>query len=339
MAEIDVIILNWNGLKFLREYLPALIRNTPPELADIIIADNGSTDGSVEWLVSEHADRVKTIVFEKNHGFADGYNRALNLSGSKYAVLLNSDVEVTENWLPPMLELFGDPDVAAVMPKIKDLQKRDHFEYAGAAGGFIDRWGFPFCRGRILEKVEVDNGQYDDQREIFWATGACMMIRNDLFKTAGGFDANFFAHMEEIDLCWRFKSLGMKIMFTPSSTVYHLGGGTLPSGNHRKVFLNVRNSLYTLYKNLPRKNMISIVFMRMILDGLAAFRFLFAGQPRSFSAVLKAHLEFYRGKSRYRDLSKNNGNRIHPKKMAGYYPKSIIIDYYSGKKTFSRLRS
>lgn len=337
MAEVDVIILNWNGLAFLKEYLPVLIKHTRTSLADITVADNGSSDGSVEWIRSNYPDRVRTISFEKNFGFAGGYNRALEQSGARFSVLLNSDVEVTENWLEPMLELFKDESVAAVMPKIRNLRKRGHFEYAGAAGGFIDRWGFPFCRGRILDNIEEDRGQYDNESEIFWATGACMMIRNESFLQAGGFDDHFFAHMEEIDLCWRLKSGGQKIIFTPASTVYHLGGGTLPSGNERKVFLNVRNSLFTLYKNLPRKNMLSIVFMRMILDGLAAFRFLFGGEPRSFRAVLKAHMEFYSGRKRYRDKRKSHPNLLHPRSMTGYYGGSIIVGYYMGKKTFSSL--
>jgi len=340
MPEIDVVILNWNGLHFLKLFLPVLIRHTPAEQANIIIADNGSSDESLIWLADNYASRVKTIPFDKNYGFAGGYNKALEQLNSKYIVILNSDVEVSNNWLAPLLLAIESDRVAAVMPRIKSFKNKDRFEYAGAAGGFIDRWGVPFCRGRILDHVEEDSGQYDENYDVFWTTGACMMIKLDIFREVKGFDAGFFAHMEEIDLCWRIKSSGYDIKAIPSSTVFHVGGGTLPSGNHKKIFLNVRNSLLTLYKNLPRKNLISILLVRMILDGLAAFKFLLEGQPKSFSAVLRAHIAFYKGRKNYKTVRRQNRKVIHPNELSGYYPRSIVVDYYlRSKRRFSQLES
>ncbi len=338
MAEIDIVILNWNGLHFLKQYLPSVIMHTNEEEARIVVADNGSSDGSLEWLESNFPDRIRTISLDRNYGFAGGYNRALEHINSKYTLVLNSDVEVSEGWLEPLRKAIEPDNIAAVMPKIKSFNKRAFFEYAGAAGGFIDRWGFPFCRGRILDEVEEDKGQYDEAREIFWATGACMLIKTELFRKVGGFDEFFFAHMEEIDLCWRLKANGYKILSVPSSTIYHLGGGTLPSGNHRKTFLNVRNSLLTLYKNLPRKNLWSILLVRMVLDGLAAIKFLFDGEAKSFRAVISAHLAFYKTKKRYKSIRRNSKNLVSPNSLNGYYSRSIIVDYYlRGKRKFSNI--
>ncbi len=339
MAEIDIVILNWNGLHFLKQYLPSVIRHTSEEEAGIVVADNGSTDGSLEWLESNYKSRIRTIALDHNYGFAGGYNRALEKINSKYTLILNSDVEVSEGWLEPLCKAIAPDNIAAVMPKIRSYNNRGFFEYAGAAGGFIDRWGVPFCRGRILDEVEEDLGQYDEVREIFWATGACMLIKTDLFKKVGAFDEFYFAHMEEIDLCWRLKANGYSLLSVPESTVFHLGGGTLPSGNHRKIFLNVRNSLLTLYKNLPRKNLWGILLVRMVLDGLAAIKFLFGGEAKSFQAVIKAHLAFYKTKNRYRDFRRTNKDIVSPYSLSGYYPRSIVVDYYlRGKRKFSRIR-
>ncbi len=340
MAEIDVVILNWNGLHFLKLFLPVLIEHTPEDEANIVVADNGSSDESLNWLASNYKDRVTIIPLDKNYGFAGGYNRALEQTKGKYTVVLNSDVAVTKHWLNPLYKAIQSEEIVAVMPRIRSFSSPHHFEYAGAAGGFLDRWGFPFCRGRILDKLECDDGQYDENYNIFWATGACMMIKSEAFREAGGFDENFFAHMEEIDLCWRLKTLGFSILAVPGSTVYHVGGGTLPSGNHKKIYLNVRNSLYTLYKNLPRKNLISILLIRMLLDGVAAFKFLLGAKPRSFFAVLQAHLAFYKGRKKYRPARKMQEKFIHPRQLSGYYPRSIVIDYYlRGKKLFSQIES
>ncbi len=340
MPDIDVVILNWNGLHFLKQFLPLLIRHTPEEDAQIVVADNGSTDESLNWLAANYGKRVKTISFDQNYGFAEGYNRALQQTQSNYAVLLNSDVEVTQGWLEPLLSAIHPAHIAAVMPRILSYAQKDNFEYAGAAGGFIDRWGFPFCRGRILNRVEKDTGQYDDNCNVFWTTGACMMVKMVAFRDEGGFDARFFAHMEEIDLCWRFQASGYSVLAIPGSTVYHVGGGTLPSGNPKKIFLNVRNSLFTLYKNLPRKNLIRILLVRMVLDGLAAYKFLFEGKPQNFIAVLKAHLAFYRERKEYRPVREPNLKILPPDQFSGYYPGSIVIDYYlRRKRNFSQLRS
>ena len=340
MPKTDVVILNWNGHHFLELFLPVLIRYTPAELAGIVIADNGSTDDSIAWVEKNYARRVRTIRFEHNYGFAGGYNKALEQLDCEYAVLLNSDVEVSKNWLDPLLDAIAPANIAAVMPRIKSHADKEYFEYAGAAGGFIDRWGLPFCRGRILDRLEKDTGQYNDSRSIFWTTGACMMIKMDVFRQTGGFDAGFFAHMEEIDLCWRMKSSGYDILAVPASTVYHVGGGTLPSGNHRKIFLNVRNSLLTLYKNLPRKNLVSIMIIRMLLDGLAAMKFLLEGKPKSFSAILKAHLAFYRDRRSYKTVRSTNKQIQHPNTLSGYYSRSIVVDYYlRGKRRFSQMES
>lgn len=340
MPETEVVILNWNGLQFLQQFLPVLISQTPAEKARIVVADNGSTDGSLDWLARVYPETVTTIAFDHNYGFAEGYNKAIEHCKGRYALLLNSDVEVSPGWLDPLIKAIQPVQVAAVMPVIRSFHNKDNFEYAGAAGGFIDRWGFPFCRGRILGLVEKDTGQYDDLTEVFWATGACMMIKVDIFRKAGGFDANFFAHMEEIDLCWRIKLDGYSILAVPESKVYHVGGGTLPSGNYKKVYLNVRNSLLTLYKNLPSSSVATILAVRMILDGVAAFKFLFEGKSRNFTAVLKAHLSFYRERKNYRAHRRYNNKITFPNSLSGYYPRSILIDYYiRRKRVFSAIKS
>ncbi|MBB3698139.1 glycosyltransferase [Flammeovirga yaeyamensis] len=289
--QVAVVILNYNGKHFLEQFLDSVIQNS--NNARIIVADNASTDGSVEWL-SKNQPSVEVIVLDKNYGFTGGYNRALAQVESKYFVLLNSDIEVPENWLTPMLELMESDDrIAACQPKIKLFSEKKYFEHAGAAGGFIDYMGYPFCRGRIMHTLEEDKGQYDDTREIFWATGACLFIQSKLYHQMEGLDERFFAHMEEIDLCWRLKSAGYKIMTVGNSEVYHVGGGTLSRDNPKKTYLNFRNGLFLLFKNLPTKHLLPSIFIRMVLDGIAGIRFLFKSEMANFLAVIKSHRDFY----------------------------------------------
>jgi len=330
MIQTAVVILNWNGKTFLKKFLPGLLRSIENEQAEIFIADNGSTDGSVDFLQSVFPG-IHCLLFDQNYGFTGGYNRALKQISANYYILLNSDIEVTEGWLHPLIATLGeDPETAAVMPKILDFNRRNYFEYAGAAGGYIDKLGYPFCRGRILNTIEEDRGQYDDEKEIFWATGACMGIRASTFHEAGGFDENMFAHMEEIDLCWRLKNLGYKIRFTPLSCIYHVGGGTLPNEHPMKMYLNFRNNLILLYKNLPSDKLIIVLFSRLILDGIAALKFLFTFKFKYFFSVCKAHFIFYGMTGKYRSFRKTANI---PKTLPGeFYPKSIIFQYFFKKK-------
>jgi GT2 family glycosyltransferase len=288
--DIAVVILNWNGKALLETYLPSVV--THSENAKIYVADNASTDDSLEFLASNYPEIV-IIKNTKNYGFAGGYNEALKFVEEDIYVLLNNDVEVTNTWLDGILQMFKTKaNIAAVQPKIKSIRNPSKFDYAGAAGGFLDALGYPFCRGRIFDHIENDHGQYDNDIEIFWASGACLAITKNCFREAGGFDESYFAHQEEIDLCWRLKNLGYKIWYTGKSEVFHLGGGTLASSNPQKTFLNFRNSLSTLLKN-TKNNTFGILLIRMLLDGVAAFRFLFQGKSSHFLAILKAHLDFY----------------------------------------------
>ena len=291
--KVAIVILNWNGAKLLRQFLPSVIAFSRNDFTEIIVADNGSTDDSLEMLRSDFPE-VKILDLKKNYGFARGYNEALKHLDADYFVILNSDVEVTPGWLEsPIYLMEANPETAAVQPKVLSYNKKTHFEYAGAAGGFIDRFGYPFCRGRIFNEVEADSGQYDNLTDIFWATGACMFVRASLFHQVGGFDADFWAHMEEIDLCWRARHLGFQIFASPESVVFHLGGGTLKYNSPLKIHLNFRNNLFLLFKNLPGKQLAILLPARMVLDGLAAFVFLFKGEFGSFRRVLSAHLKFY----------------------------------------------
>ncbi len=323
--KVAVVILNWNGRALLEQFLPSVVENS--EEAQIYVADNASKDDSVAFL-RKHFPQVKIIQNKENGGFAKGYNDALPHVPEEVFVLLNSDVEVTPGWLSPMIaELEGSPDTAAVQPKILNWRKKDFFEYAGAAGGFIDRLGYPYCRGRIFDTLEEDLGQYDDTTEIFWATGACMMIRKNDFFEAGGFDEDFFAHQEEIDLCWRLYNSGRKTKAVGASRVYHLGGGTLDSMHPQKTFYNFRNSLYMLLKNVPGKQVYFLLFCRLILDGLAAMKFLAEAKPTHFVAVIKAHFSFYSHFSLF--LKKR---RKLPKRRKYYNQTSVVIAYYLGSK-------
>ena len=288
--DIAVVILNWNGKALLETFLPSVI--THSENAKIYVADNASTDDSLAFLASSYPE-VVILKNSNNYGFAGGYNEALKFVEEDIYVLLNNDVEVTKAWLDGIHHMFeSNPKIAAVQPKIKSIQNPTKFDYAGAAGGFIDALGYPFCRGRIFEHIEEDKGQYNDDTEIFWASGACLAVKKNCFKEAGGFDESYFAHQEEIDLCWRLKNLDYEIWYTSSSEVFHQGGGTLEHSNPRKTYLNFRNSLCNLLKN-SEHNPIVLLFIRMLLDGIAALRFLFLGKTKHFLAIFNAHLGFY----------------------------------------------
>ena len=324
-----VVILNYNGAALMEEFLPSVIHSVNGMDAEVIVADNASTDHSLEFLKTNHP-KVRTIVLDKNYGFADGYNRALAQIDAEYFVLLNSDVDVDAEWLKP-LEFFMDnnPDVAACQPKILSQKNDNYFEYAGAAGGFIDKYGYPFCRGRLFNDVEPDVGQYDEQKDIFWSSGACLFIRKKDYEDVGGLDGDFFAHMEEIDLCWRLKNRGRRIVCIPSSVVYHVGGGTLAQGNPRKTFLNFRNNLLMLYKNLPSSRVNRILFIRMVLDGLAALAMLAKGDVKNFKSVLKAHKDFKALKKKFvakreKEVSFTDAVGTHDE----IYRRSIVLAYY-----------
>jgi len=328
-----VVILNWNGRKYLEQFLPPLIQFSNAD-AEIIVADNASKDDSISFLETNFPS-VRIIRNSTNEGFARGYNLALKQVDADYYILLNSDIEVTSGWIQPVISLMEkDPLIAACQPKIRSWSERSKFEYAGAAGGFIDKYGYPFCRGRLFQTLEEDLGQYDDVAEIFWATGACMFIRADVFHKAGGLDEDFFAHMEEIDLCWRLKNLGYKIMYCPESVVYHIGGGTLPKISWRKTYLNFRNNFYLLYKNLP-DNMVREVFLkRLFLDAIAALKFLVTAGFKDFWAIYKAHTSFYS------TLSKTKAKRklLQHAPFHLVYKKNLVFEYFlRGKKKFSDL--
>lgn len=299
MKPVAVIILNWNGEKLLREFLPSVVANTDTSIADVIVADNGSTDGSRELLRKEFP-QVKLLEFDENLGFAGGYNRALRDTGYRYTLLLNSDVETPAGWLTPLHNFMeAHPDAAACQPKILSYKQKEKFEYAGAAGGFIDRNGYPYCRGRIFDTVEDDNGQYDIPVEVFWATGAALMVRTDLYEKAGGLDERFFAHMEEIDLCWRLLLMGHTLWCVPASHVYHLGGGSLPAANPRKTYLNFRNNLLLLHKNLPAADLRGALLRRRLLDTVAWAKFILTLDLPNASAILRAHRDFRRMRREY----------------------------------------
>ena len=286
--KFAIVILNWNGEALLERYLPLVVKYSGD--ADIYVADNASTDGSVAF-VRQNFPNVNLIQNSSNNGFAKGYNDALKEVDADIYCLLNSDVEVTPGWLEPVKETFLKlPEASIIQPKILDLLRRDYFEYAGACGGFLDKFGYPFCRGRIFQAIEKDEGQYDDTIEIFWATGACMFIKSDVFHTLGGFDEDYFAHQEEVDLCWRAQNKGLKIYYVGASHIYHLGGSTLSNMNPKKTFLNFRNSLYSITKNLPRKKAFPIVFIRLIMDGIAAIRFIIQLKPDHCWAILRLSL-------------------------------------------------
>ena len=337
MDKTAIVILNWNGVKMLTRFLPNVLDYSRDE-ATVYVADNASTDNSLEVL-KRHFPEIKIIVLEKNWGFAEGYNKALEQIEAKYYVLLNSDVEVPHHWLTPLIEFMDNhPDTAACQPKLLSEKNRDAFEYAGACGGFIDRYGYPFCRGRVFETVENDNGQYDYATEVFWATGACMVVRADDFKRSGGFDARFFAHNEEIDLCWRLRLSGRKIYCIPDSFVYHIGGGTLPKNNPMKTYLNFRNNLTMLYKNLPDEELHRLMRIRAFLDYVAAFQALLSGRRGDFKAILNGRKAFKQWLPEYREIRKKIQNSRKEENITGIYGHSILWQYYAkGHKKFSDL--
>lgn len=328
--KIAVVILNWNGKDYLEKFIPLLIKYSKSEHVEIYIADNGSTDDSISFLQSSFPE-IKIILLDKNYGFAGGYNKALAQIDAEYYIILNSDVEVSENWIFPIInKMDADHSVAVAMPKIKAFHDKNYFEYAGAAGGFIDKFGYPFCRGRILDKIEKDTGQYNNESEIFWASGACLFIRSETFHEHKGFDEDFFAHMEEIDLCWRIKNTGQKIMYYPNSEVYHVGGGALPNDSPKKLYLNYRNSLLMLFKNLSRSKLILILLVRMVLDGMSASVYIVKLEFSNFFAVFKAHLSFYKLLPRFiskrkKMLTKSNFA------LKEVYDRSIAYDYFVKK--------
>ena len=337
--KIAVVILNWNGRKMLERYLSNVLTYSQED-ATVVVADNASTDDSVEWLRQHHPD-VPLIVLEKNWGFADGYNQALAHIEAEYYVLLNSDVEVTHHWLTPLVEFMDShADVAACQPKLLAVHDHDSFEYAGACGGFIDRYGYPFCRGRIFDTVEQDNGQYDTAAEVLWATGACLMVRSNDFWEVGGLDGRFFAHNEEIDLCWRLRQRGRKVYCLPDSQVYHVGGGTLPKSNPHKTYLNFRNNLTMLYKNLPDNEWHKVSRMRLVLDYVAALKMLLLEHNvGEFKAVLRARKDFHRWKHVFDDDRRTIlSGRVEKSPLACRQPYSILWQYYmKGKKNYSQL--
>ena len=332
---LSIVILNWNGVAYLKQFLPLLIEKTQNPDVEIVVADNGSTDDSTTVL-KKNFPTVKLITFDTNYGFAEGYNKALRQLDSDYYVLLNSDVEVTDNWLSPMLKYMNEhEDVAACQPKIRSFAQRDCFEHAGAAGGFVDKYGYPFCRGRILGTVERDNGQYDSTQDIFWATGACLFIRSKAFWEAGGLDADFFAHMEEIDLCWRLNNRGWRIVCVPESAVYHVGGGTLSVENPRKTYLNFRNNLLMLYKNLPENQLQKTLFVRWWLDYAAAFQLFITGKRKNAQSAIKARRDYKRMKPDFKTKRQENIKQAKTEVFCELYTKSIVVGYYlKGKKEY-----
>ena len=330
MKKIAVVILNWNGVALLRQFLPSVIQFSKE--ATIYVIDNASTDDSITVLEKEFPT-VTVITNTGNFGFAKGYNEGLKSITEDYLALVNSDIEVTENWLQPIINLFDkESKTAMIQPKVLDYKNKTHFEYAGAAGGFIDKFGYPYCRGRIFDCIEKDQGQYDTDIPIFWASGACLFIRNEVYKTLNGFDEDFFAHQEEIDLCWRAYNNNYITKYCTKSVVYHVGGATLDNLNPKKTYLNFRNSLFMLTKNLPKRKLIIILFLRMVLDGFAAIHFLSMGKISHAWSVLKAHLNFYM------NFTKNYKKRNLTNREDYYTISSIIIRFFIKKQqVYSKL--
>ena len=335
LPKVAVVILNWNGKAYLEEFLPSVVASTYQNI-EIVVGDNGSTDDSVAFIRANYPS-IKLIINDKNYGFTGGYNRVLAQVEAHYYILLNSDIEVVPGWIEPVIELMETDDlIAAAAPKIKDFKHKNAFEHAGAAGGFIDKLGYPFCQGRIFFDIEEDKGQYEQTREIFWASGAALFIKKKYWDECGGFDERFFAHMEEIDLCWRLKNMGLKVMYCPQTEVYHVGGGTLNVENPFKTYLNFRNNLILLKKNLPFQRAIIIIPVRFVLDLLAIFRFMSEGKRKDAWAVSRAHQNFiyYLFSSHPTTVR----NRYRKYNLTGMYKHSIIADFFlRNKKHFSDL--
>lgn len=331
MTKLAIVILNWNGKKYLEKFLPTLVRYLPA-YAEIIVADNASSDDSIAFMQSSYPS-IRLIENDRNAGFAEGYNMALKQVEATYYCLLNSDIEVTEHWIEPIIEqMDANEKIAAVQPKMLSYDRRDEFEYAGAAGGFVDKYGYPFCRGRVFGCLEKDAGQYDTVMDVFWATGAALFVRSDVYHTMGGLDPDFFAHMEEIDFCWRIKNAGYKIKVNPASVVYHIGGGTLPKNNSYKTYLNFRNNLFLLLKNLPENRLRKTLVVKFFLDQMAAGSFLLQGHFKDFTAVYKAMLHFYRNYQ----ACKAKRNTLPKLAFSDTYPESIVfLHYFKRKKIFN----
>ncbi len=331
MTKLAIVILNWNGRKYLEKFLPTLVKYLPT-YAEIIVADNASSDDSVAFMRSAYPS-IRVIENDRNAGFAEGYNIALKQVEATYYCLLNSDIEVTENWIEPIIEqMDANEKIAAVQPKMLSYDRRDEFEYAGAAGGFVDKYGYPFCRGRVFGHLEKDSGQYDTVMDVFWATGAALFVRSDVYHTMGGLDPDFFAHMEEIDFCWRIKNAGYKIKVNPASVVYHIGGGTLPKNNSYKTYLNFRNNLFLLLKNLPENRLRKTLVVKFFLDQMAAGSFLLQGHFKDFTAVYKAMLHFYRNYQ----ACKAKRNTLPKLAFSDTYPESVVfLHYFKRKKIFN----
>ena len=336
MKDIAIVILNWNGAEMMRRFLPSVVENSME--ADIVVIDNGSTDDSLQYLETEMPN-VRRIVLDKNYGFAEGYHLGLAKVEAKYFLLLNSDVEVHKGWLKPMITYMeAHPEVAACQPKLLCQWAPEKFEYAGASGGFIDALGYPYCRGRVFGTVEKDNGQYDDIVPVMWATGAALMIRSSDYWDVGGLDGRFFAHQEEIDLCWRLRSRGRGIVVIPQSVAYHLGGGTLPQGNPHKDYLNFRNNLLLLYKNLPEERLKSVMRIRWWLDALASVQFLLKGQTGSFKAVWRARRDFHKIRPDFDKDRRENLQRTILSPIPEQATFSLLWQYYiKGRKTWKQL--
>ena len=334
-SNVAIVILNWNGRSMLERFLPSVTAHSSQ--ADIIVADNGSTDDSVTFLQQQYP-QIQLVLLDKNYGFAEGYNKALRALDAKYDyfVLLNSDVECTPGWIEPVVEMMeAQPDIAIAQPKLLMYDQKDTFEYAGGAGGFIDRYGYPFCRGRLFSTLEKDHGQYDDPCDIFWATGACMFVRASVWKELDGLDGDFFAHMEEIDFCWRTHLAGYRVSYCPQSAVYHVGGGTLPKSSPFKTELNFRNNLSMLYKNLPSERRWKVLFMRMWLDRVAAVKFLLEGHRGEYLAVRKAHRQYRAWKPALREKRQKNGTH----EVTQVYQGLLLPEYYLlGRKRFTDLK-
>ncbi|POY36331.1 glycosyl transferase family 2 [Solitalea longa] len=327
--KVAVVILNWNGQRFLEQFLPSVIQSTYQNL-EIVVGDNASSDDSVEF-VKAYYSQVTIIENDKNYGYAGGYNKILSRVEADYFVLLNSDVEVVPSWIEPVISLMeGDNLIAAAQPKLKDFKRKDHFEYAGAAGGYLDKYGYPFCKGRIFDSLEKDNGQYETADEIFWASGAALFIKRNCFDLVGGLDADLFAHMEEIDLCWRLKNLGYKVVYCPQSVVYHVGGGTLQSESPFKTYLNFRNNLAILCKNLPSDKVFWILFIRFWLDFLALLKFIAGGKFKSAFSINKAHTQFLLHLSTW--TKKRNSVKSQKPNTNGLWEGSIVWAYFARKK-------
>ncbi len=344
IASVAIVILNWNGLAFLKQFMPSVLASDYPNL-QIIVADNASTDDSL-LFVEKHFPTVSIIRLAENLGFAGGYNAALKQVESDYYILLNQDVEVSKTWIGPMVEMMeNQAGIAACQPKLRAFHAKDKFEYAGGSGGMMDALGYTFCRGRIFDTTEKDSGQYDDNVPVFWASGAAMMIRAKLYHDFGGLETHFFAHMEEIDLCWRLKNAGYQIMAIPASVVYHVGGGSLPHGNPKKIYLNFRNSLFMFFRNMPAGKLLWFIPLRTLLDWLAALKALLEGRPKEFLAILHAQASIYFRPALWLRLRKKARKAVHShqidqRNQSAYFRGSVLWQYYMKSiKTFDKLQA